>query len=266
MFDLGTGDFDESQGGEDHSPLTYLKNSKRIDKLDGIFITHPHRDHIDDIENFEMLAPTVFWWASHLSDQEVYAGNKPQDSSKVATYLRICKKYSGTITHADSPGNIANNGCTQFEVFRVKNTNRGNLNDQSLALVIAYAGTKILMTGDQERGAWKELLANPAFVKAAGKTDILLASHHGRESGFHSELFDVIGNPSLVIISDTNAPSTCVRDKYYHKTNDTGWNVHSRSGAESETRYCLTTRDDGTIQVTCKKDENGKTWRNVTRK
>lgn len=208
MFDLGTGDFDRSQTGDNHSPLLYLKNTRGVKTLDGVFITHPHRDHIDDIFNFDSLAPTLLWRPKHLTEQNIRAGNKPGDSAKIDKYLEISARYTETDFPGLSASSASNNGCDMFEVFAVVTPPQSNLNNHSMALVLSFARTKLLLTGDQEGAAWKELLANSRFVAAAKGTDILLASHHGRESGYCPELFDAIGQPCLTIVSDTNAGTT----------------------------------------------------------
>ena len=48
--DLGIGSYGE--GRSEFSPLLHLKNGG-VNRLDGVIITHPHRDHLDDIFNFD---------------------------------------------------------------------------------------------------------------------------------------------------------------------------------------------------------------------
>ena len=56
-IDLGTGSYDGSDG--EFSPLLRLKCKYGIERLDGLVITHPHRDHLDDIFNLDELPPRV---------------------------------------------------------------------------------------------------------------------------------------------------------------------------------------------------------------
>ena len=56
--DLGTGSYD--RGSETFSPLLHLKQNWGVDRLDQVIITHPHKDHIDDIHNFGELNPYAF--------------------------------------------------------------------------------------------------------------------------------------------------------------------------------------------------------------
>lgn len=68
--------------------------------------------------------------------------------------------------------------------FQPNTCSRSNLNNHSLVAVVSYAGSKIIIPGDNEAASWNELLEYPAFVQAIRGTDILLAAHHGREAGY----------------------------------------------------------------------------------
>jgi competence protein ComEC len=54
VVDLGTGSY---SGNKPFSPLLHLKNKYGVNHLDYVVITHPHRDHIDDIFLFQDLNP-----------------------------------------------------------------------------------------------------------------------------------------------------------------------------------------------------------------
>ena len=54
--DLGTGSLDN--GDSSFSPLLHLKNHYGIAQLAFATITHPHRDHLDNIFNFDELSLT----------------------------------------------------------------------------------------------------------------------------------------------------------------------------------------------------------------
>src|SRR5689334_20175458 len=90
-IDLGTGAYGNSKA---FSPLLHLKNRYGVSQLDYVIITHPHRDHIDDIFNFAALSPTTLRRPNHLTDAEVLGGNKKEDSDKVNAYLAISKRYT----------------------------------------------------------------------------------------------------------------------------------------------------------------------------
>jgi beta-lactamase superfamily II metal-dependent hydrolase len=75
-------------------------------------------------------------------------------------------------------------------------------NDLSLAVIVQFGTFKILFAGDLEVGGWRRLLTIPAFRQDVQGVSVFVASHHGRESGCCTELFEWL-RPQLVIISDS---------------------------------------------------------------
>ena len=137
-------------------------------------------------------------------------------------------------------------------------------NNHSIVTILSYAGSRIIIPGDNESASWKELLEDAEFVKAIKGTDILLASHHSRESGYCKELFDHI-KPSLVLISDGPETDTSVTSKYYPVTTQEGWSVYKRSSDDPpEKRWVLTTRNDKAIVVRFGINAAQKNYRKVT--
>ena len=104
---------------------------------------------------------------------------------------------------------------------------------------------KFLMPGDNESSSWKELLGRQDFVSAIQNTHVLIAPHHGRESGFHAPLFERI-TPMLTIISDGRVVDTSATSRYSAESK--GWVVTRRNGPRTE-RKSVTTRNDGVIEA-----------------
>ena len=146
-----------------------------------------------------------------------------------------------------------NNGGVSITTFSPKHSPKTNLNNHSIVTVIEYQGVKILSPGDNESPSWEELLADVAFREAIGNTHVLVAPHHGRESGFHPGLLDHI-SPVLTIISDGRTVDTSATGRYSAKTQ--GWNVRRRDGTY-ENRKCVTTRNDGAIQAIISPNNSG---------
>ncbi len=264
MIDLGTGSIKDSN--ETFSPLTRLKDYWGVEQLDQVIITHPHRDHIDDIENFDALSPKLLLRPTHLTEEEIRGGNKSTESeqSKIDKYLEIHKRYTGTPDKNERVREPENNGGVTIKTFHPKGCSRSNLNDHSIVTVVSYAKSKIIIPGDNEEDSWQELLAKEAFIDAIKGTDILVASHHGRESGYCADLFEHI-KPSLVIVSDGPEGKTSVTGKYYDATTEAGWGVFSRSDETKRQKWVLTTRDNKAIVVRFGVNrDSGKPFMNVT--
>ena len=75
--DLCTGSY--GTNNKDFSPLLHLKNKWGIEQLDWVIITHPHKDHIDDIINFDKLSPCVLSRPKHLPKDEIMENIQEED-------------------------------------------------------------------------------------------------------------------------------------------------------------------------------------------
>ena len=252
-IDLGAGDF---------SPLEHIKKSG-LAQLDEVIVTHPHLDHIHDILNFDILSPRSLATPGHLTENEIWAGNQKASSevrSRIAKYCEIKKRFTGQLQPGDNPEKPANNGGATIERFQPRQCPTTNVNNHSVVTIISYGSVKILSPGDNEACSWEELLKLTSFKQAIADTNILVAAHHGRESGFYKDLFDYF-TPLITIVSDGRAQDTNASSRYSAVSK--GWDVKKRSGAR-EKRYCLTTRSDGHIEIDVELGRAGNTTLEIT--
>jgi competence protein ComEC len=244
VIDLGVGSY--KRASETFSPLAHLWNQYGIRKLNRVIITHPHRDHLDDIDNFDSFSPSVLQTPRHLTDDEIRSGNQLNEGPVVEKFLRIRAGYSGPVPATENIHIADDFGGVTFQSFQPSQCSRNNLNNHSHVTIISYAGSKIIIPGDNESPSWNELLENPAFLQAINGTNVLVASHHGREAGYCDNLFTHI-HPKLTIVSDGPGSDTSATAKYSSKSS--GWDVYSRSTGQASNRRCLTTASDQTIVV-----------------
>lgn len=241
IVDLGTG---TDSDGRSFSPIRILRANGLLDTVDLLVLSHPHEDHICDIHQLagipirRLIAPSVP--ADLLQCGELTNGS-------VGEYRALVSSYSYPMPFDLNAEQDADYGGVSIKHFfpEVRNT---NLNNFSVVTVIEYGGAKILMTGDNEEPSWASLLCDMKFKKAIKGTDIFVAPHHGRSSGFHEPLFELI-RPKLTIISDGPCQDTSVTDQY--SSVSSGMRV--RTGSGSAMRKCVTTRRDGNILVTAER-------------
>ncbi len=243
--DLGTGSFKASS--DTFSPLLHIKRKHAIDRLDSVIISHPHKDHIDDILNLEKLHPRILSRPRGLSRDEVMKSVRREDKPLFDKYFEFDEGYSAPVADEENPFLEANNGGVSIKNFFPTECSSSNLNNRSIVTVISYAISKVVIPGDNEPESWRELLGDDAFKKAIkGPYVVLVAPHHGRESGYCEDLFED-STPILTVISDDQVTESCARDKYTKLSK--GWKVHHRGETESEVRKCVTTRSDGDIEI-----------------
>jgi hypothetical protein len=127
-------------------------------------------------------------------------------------------------------------------------------NDLSLVVVAQFGVFKIVFAGDLEVTGWRRLLGLPSFRQDLLGTSVFVASHHGRESGCFTELFDLF-RPQLVIISDD--------ERQFDSQDTDDWYRNRCSGAifgenPNMRRYVATTRKDGSMRIDV--DAAGRWW------
>ncbi len=91
VIDLGIGSYAQNAV---FSPLWHLKKNYGVQQLDYAVITHPHRDHIDDIFNFDQLNPITLHRPNHLTAAQILEGNKKDESAEVKEYLKVSARYN----------------------------------------------------------------------------------------------------------------------------------------------------------------------------
>ena len=237
------------------SPLGWLR--KQTDTIDSLMITHPHGDHIDEILELERLGLKVrqMWRPNWLSEEDVRNANQSSYSEKLDCYFDMSDNvFTSAVQHGQLVGDPDVSQGVSFSKYASSDCGVSNINNHSGVAVFEYLGVKVVIPGDNEPASWREILENATFVKAADGAHVFLASHHGRESGYHSELFKTI-KPKLCIVSDGRVQSTDAISRY--SAHAEGWSVYSKSNQESKSRKCLTTRTDGYVEIEIKKGSNG---------
>lgn len=237
VVDLGTGT--DSNGGS-FSPIRILRANGFLDAIDLLILSHPHEDHLCDIYQLvgipirKVIAPPI---PADLFQSDA------SDNNAVDEYSALVSSHSYQMPFGLSANQKDDYGGVSIRHFfpEIRST---NLNDFSVVTVLEYEDAKLLITGDNEEPSWASLLRDTEFKKAIKGTNIFVAPHHGRSSGFYAPLFDVI-HPKLTIISDGPCQDTSVTDQY--SSVSSGMKVHA--GSVSTRRKCVTTRCDGNILV-----------------
>lgn len=110
------------------------------------------------------------------------------------------------------------------------------------SLMVSPPMTSIVLPGDLEKAGWEKLLENKTFRDNLGRVNIFVASHHGRESGYCTEVFEYC-DPAIVIISDESKQYETQETNYTQYARGITWN-------QTEVRKVLTTRSDGKLTIT----------------
>ncbi|MBR4644612.1 MAG: MBL fold metallo-hydrolase [Bacteroidaceae bacterium] len=209
-------------------------------------ITHPHHDHFSDIQNIKWGYPKVLWRVKDYSREELVESARAGEKDDFIAYCDFCESFDGEVEPQNNPKTTTPFDGLTAEVFQTNACNKNNKNNFSAIVVLTLGKAKIVVCGDNEEDSFKILMNRDSFKKAVSNAYVLVAPHHGRDSGYYEEFVDLV-KPYLTIISDTSEGETSVTEKYDNKTK--GWDVYNCSTGKRENRKCLTTRNDGNIKV-----------------
>lgn len=235
----------DSGSSADFLPSRYIRGLGR-NRLDYLFITNADQDHMSDLKGLEeagIEVSTLIRNPSYTGDEmrriKLVGGPLTKDAS---WYIGACRDFTGGVPHV--PFNQGMNGIASISFWN-SYPQFEDTNNLSLAIFIKYRDFKMLFPGDLEKPGWRSLLQRPEFRTELVGTNVLMASHHGRESGYCEEIFSYF-TPDCVVISDKPimyATQGMVPD--YRK-------VIRADGVKVRTtlkvRHVLTTRRDGWIQ------------------
>lgn len=229
----------------DWRPSTFIRQTLGRTRLDYLFITNADQDHMSDLQGLwdeGVYVDTLFrnntYTGSQMRSIKARGGPLTDDAKR---YVAACDTYSKTsdMPFADHMGGIRMNVfCNSYPTF----TDTNNL---SLVVFIMYANFKILFPGDLEMAGWQALVQRADFRSELAGTDVLVASHHGRENGYCEDIFKHF-TPACVVVSDkpiVHATQEMVPD-YRKVVRAQGVRVRTTM----KDRHVLTTRRDGWIQ------------------
>jgi len=223
-------------------------------------ITHPHSDHLSDIENLRtLLKPSIIIHRPDLDWGRVGASNR---ENRPLDFYRSNFFWPWDYYHQVVSQPVLGGGMSfQYHwlplnlVSAISTTDTDYVNNSSYVSVIKYAGRTIALTGDMTAEGMKWLLAIDSGLRSsiAGNVikpgvDILVTPHHGHANGFCSEWFSVSGPTRYFnIVSERSARpgekpgQTRVDSRYSQPEYSLGQNQHDRR--------MFSTRTDGSVLV-----------------
>ena len=258
MIDCGS-------SSEKQNPVDFIKNCNN--SRDGLFktkpfvtsegkayplallhITHPDDDHVRNAERVcKELEPYLLCrtYTEKFDDAVSINKNYVQNLDKV---------YRGSNPEPINWGFEEN--CTfsvPIETVKTDPTLRNKVrNNSSIIRYVKYNGIRILFAGDLETAGWDWLAKNNASFKTLMKSglDVLVAPHHGHDSGFPKALFDLTGNVKTIILSKDSEATKEGTDVYTGYSNYADgvryYNVNDKCTYFGKV---LTTRSNGNIYL-----------------
>lgn len=170
---------------------------RQIRRIDDLFISHPDSDHynavqqtIDDFPTHEVLIDSAF-----SADARGNYG-----ATRLLNWLNQSHRVPRLISAGEQ---IPLGRDVYLDTLWPPANSRFNHNDDSLVLRIRYAGRSILIPGDIESLAERQLINSRPDLPS----DILIAPHHGSSVDMTPYFIEKV-NPQFIISSNDNTPTS----------------------------------------------------------
>jgi hypothetical protein len=224
-------------------PSTFIRARFPRRHIDYLLITNVDQDHISDLAS---LNPNGISIGALISNTTVSPATLRAIKQRGGPLTADAEAYLAMRSSGGPPGSAVplSTAMSGFDLHQYVHGPHlfDDTNNLSSVFFLSYGPFKILFPGDIERAGWREHLANPAFVNDLSTTTVLVASHHGRESGYCAEVFNYL-KPQVVVISDKSIVHDTQEIDYRGVVQGNGVVVTNDPGR----RRVLTTRNDGDI-------------------
>ena len=165
--------------------VNYIKKLK-YQKIDYIFATHPHNDHIGGltkvINSFEIGT--------------IYMPDVYNNTNGYLNLLNAIKAKNKTIKKAIALKNVILNDDLSLKIIGKKKEKYDDLNNYSIVLKLTYKEKSFIFMADAEYESEMEILNSQIDIKA----DVLKVGHHGSTSSTNYNFLKKV-NPSIAVIS-----------------------------------------------------------------
>lgn len=180
-------------GTSDSLPaLVKALKSMNITRLDGVFLTHPHKDHIGGLNGLLSLFDVDKVYMHEITDYNKDGSNDIVDIAQDRATTIVTLSAGDEIPFTD--------GSPLFKVIGPLVHNNNEENDNSLVLSLIFGETGFLFTGDMQFSEEASLLDNLSHF------DVLKVGHHGKSDATSAAFIDIVNPKIAVITTDKTNP------------------------------------------------------------
>lgn len=200
------------QKDDPDNPIAYL-HKIGVSSIFRFILTHPDMDHMGGIKDlFAEFSPGNFWDTANtkeIEESSFSTRRKLGEDWKFYMNLRDTNPTTDPrrlLYHSGDNNDYYKQDGLQIlaptkKLMEIANE-ADNWNDASYVILYRSANKKILFSGDSEDLTWAHILTN--WKEAVSDVDVLIAPHHGRDSGRNYDFLDVV-KPRLTIFGNASS-------------------------------------------------------------
>lgn len=226
-------------------PGMYLANAG-VHTLNKLIISNFDEDHVSGLPDILSSGIYIDWLQTNVTVTPATIMQLKRNHG-VGVGIRALVQMMGGFGPSVNPQPLFPNVQQSF-FYNTYGSSNGQFDDEnnlSLVTFLSINGLGFMFPGDLELSGWRALLAsNPGFRSAVANTNVLVASHHGRQSGVCEDIFDTWNcKPLVVVISDDSHQYASQKTVDYYNRKASGIPNFRQQGIRS----VLSTRNDGHI-------------------
>jgi len=186
-FLIDAGRWTPSYNSGDHVIIPHLQN-RHIQKLDAVFLTHPHADHIGGMPALIREIPI----------DTIYNSGYTYHSDLYLSYRALAREKNIPVVSLSAGTSIDLDPSIKILVYGPQHEAFGeDPNEHSLVMEVIYGNTEFLFTGDAGTMQEQRLLKNYGRLL---DTDLLKVGHHGSRTGTSGTFLDNV-TPETAVVS-----------------------------------------------------------------
>ncbi len=168
-----------------------LLRKRGVRAIDLVVVSHPHPDHIGGLVYVAGRFPIAELWRSGQPDEGGVLAALESLVTARGGRLRLSSELPVSVVYGGARIDVIHPRVAETSYFPEL-----ELNDNSVVLRVTHGARSILLTGDIEAIAERELAASGVDLRA----DVLKVAHHGSRTSSTSELLDAV-RPKLAVAS-----------------------------------------------------------------
>jgi hypothetical protein len=223
------------------------KNEKGKNEIGNLTLTNYDHDHFSGLPHLlEKATFKTVNLAKNFAVNELIE-MKEERTPALDALVGIRRTYTVPVTNYHPPytKHVVSLTKEELEASDITPTT----NHLSQLVFVKAGGIGLCLPGDLERPSWELMLKKPTVQAYLQETQVFFASHHGRDNGYHEDIFKYC-SPDCVIMSDK---------EIVHGTQDgmagiygshvVGDGIVLNKSGDKALRRVITTRNDGHISI-----------------